>query len=222
MRLGLHKKKKEAGNVWSFFFEPLEPTKWLAGQSIKLELPGAKWGIDERRFTIASAPHEAHLQITTRMSASNFKQRLGALKTGEMIDAYAIEGDFIWGDGTGPRLFIAAGLGITPFRSMLSQAIHDGTKLNTTLLYAHKESPAVFKNELDAWQTTDPSLFVQYLAGSRLDFDKNSSLPSYWQENHICISGPEQMVRDISRKLIDLDVPESHLQTDQFTGYSDT
>lgn len=219
MKLRFASKRDEGQDIWSFFFEPVEPLEWIAGQSIRLELPRATWGVEERRFTISSAPFEGHVRITTRMGTSEFKQALDNLKTGDQIQGHNIEGDFVWGEVDKPRLFLAAGIGITPFRSILAQAIHEGKQLNTTLIYSVKEVPPLFQSELDAWQEADPTFYVHYLVGTRLGIEKKSTLAAYWLENIVYVSGPEGMVHEITATLTHKGVPTGNIKTDAFTGY---
>lgn len=217
MKLRLQAKKHEVGDVWSYYFKPLEPLTWVAGQSIRLELPRPTWGIDERRFTISSAPHEGHVRITTRLSESSFKQSLHALKADDEIQGFNIEGDFIWRP-TRPMLFIAAGIGITPFRSIIAERMHTKQPLNITLLYASSDKPPIYYNELLTWQKSDPS-FTMRILSKRFEIAPESTLAPMWKENFIYISGPEKMVRDITNSFQELGVARSRLKTDQFTGY---
>lgn len=220
MKLRYKRNKNEVDNIWSFWFEPMEPLKWTAGQSIRLEIPRAKYGTDERRFSIASAPYEKLIQITTKISGSTFKQNLHKLKPGDFIDGYNIEGDFIWGPSKRPRLFLAAGIGITPFRSMLLQRAHDKKPLNVTLVYSSKAVP-LFKTEFDRLARTDPSLQVDYLLGGRIEISKKSTLAPFWLRNLVYISGPEEMVQDLSKQLVKQKLPKKQLRLDLFTGRVD-
>jgi ferredoxin-NADP reductase len=219
MKLRYVRKGDEGHGIWSFYFEPAEDMTWRAGQSIRLELPRPTWGIDERRFTIASAPQEKHMQITTRLSDSSFKRSLAALTPGTEVQGHNIEGDFVWEATDKPRLFIAGGIGITPFRAMIAQAVSDGTPLNTTLIYSAKETTPLFKRELDAWQARDSTFFVHYLVSTRLMLPKQASLATYWLENQVYISGPEAMVQDIRQTLLAQGMPEGQIRCDLFTGY---
>ncbi|MDQ3065032.1 MAG: FAD-dependent oxidoreductase [bacterium] len=218
MKLRFLDKKFEIGDVWSFFFEPIGSIEWLAGQSIRLEIPRKIWGVDERRFTIASAPHEEHLQITTRISNSEFKQNLSKLKTGDIIHGFNIEGDFVWQDSSKPKLFIAAGIGITPFRSLISDRINAKLPLNTTLLYSSQDQPAVFYEQLKTWQTKDITLRVE-MTTERIDINIINSIAPAWLDSLIYVSGPETMVQELGKLLIPEGLPNSQLKTDQFTGY---
>src|SRR3990170_8502700 len=119
MKLTLQDKKQEAKNVFTLVFAPDGPISWIAGQSIRLELPAGQYDTEERRFTISSAPHENHIAITTRTTPGLFKQSLLELKIGDIVEANAIEGTFTWKESEKPLIFIAGGIGITPFYAML-------------------------------------------------------------------------------------------------------
>lgn len=210
MKLKLVRKQLETDNVWSFFFEPAEPLAWVAGQSVRIEIPRKTWGYDERRFTIASAPSEGRIRITTRLSGSEFKQALAALQPGETVDGHNIEGSFIW-EPSPPKLLLAAGIGITPFRAMLkAHAPEEDVKL----LYQSKDQPPVFGDELSAW--LDDALTI---TPDRLSFDSIAAFCPDWQQRLVYISGPEQMVQTLSRQLQGAGLPAGQLKTDLFTGF---
>lgn len=210
MKLKFLRKQQDTGDVWSFFFEPAEPLEWRAGQSIRLEIPRKSWGYDERRFTIASAPSEEHIRITTRVSSSEFKQSLADLEVGKSLDGHNIEGNFIWDNSDWPSLFLAAGIGITPFRAMLAEW---AGKEQIKLLYQSRDEPPVFGKELSEW--LGEALRV---TSQRLDPDAVMSFCPDWLERQVYVSGPEQMVHDLSRQLLAAGLPAGQLKTDLFTG----
>jgi len=209
-------KKHEAGNVWSFFFEPQEPIAWRAGQSIRLELPRATYGADEKRFSISAAPFEKIIRITTRLSGSSFKKSLSKLKQNQMIDAFSVEGDFLWEQK--PKIFIAAGIGITPFRSMLIQAKHEKKPIDTVLIYGSSDPEPVFKVELQELSDHSPS--YRFLFISRRVSPADVLSVNNWQQHLVYISGPEPMVNETASKLIAAGLAESQLKLDLFTGYN--
>lgn len=209
MRLRFLEKKQESGDVWSFFFDVAEGTAWKAGQSIRLELPKRTWGYDERRFTISSGPSERHLRITTRISDSEFKQLLAALKPDTEIDGHNIEGDFVWQGSDRPKLFIAAGIGITPFRAILAERPDTG---GLSMLYGTRADKPVFYDELRGWLGKNLQV-----VNNRLDLDIVKNLTPNWQESLVYISGPEQMVFDLKKQLVQAGMDYKNIKTDLFT-----
>ncbi len=202
--------------MWSFFFEPLEPAVWEAGQSIRLELPRKTWGVDERRFTIASAPFEQHIRITTRISQSDFKQALAALDSGAEINGANIEGDFVWGDWGKARIFIAGGIGITPFRAILAEKTAANEPLNTALMYSSRDTPPVFLDELKKWAVQDDT-FILHVTPERISLPLIKTNRGFLN-SLVYISGAEQMVRELGSQALANGLPQAQLKTDLFTG----
>lgn len=214
MKLRFIKKKEEVDGVWSFFFEPLERPEWVAGQSIRLELPRPTFGVDEKRFTISAAPFEKNIRVTTRLSDSTFKRSLAALGQGDLVDAFSIEGDFIWNEQ--PKLFLAGGIGVTPFRSMLAQAAHEGQSLNTILIHSSHGGRSVFKSEFDKLAKKDGNFKPNYLK-ERIRLEDLEQIPD-WKNRLVYISGPEKMVNELSKKIISAGLSQTQLKRDLFTG----
>ena len=154
MKLKLTAHKTESPGVVSFIFHASEPLTWKAGQFLHYVLNHSK--TDERGsdrwFTIASAPFERHVMVTTRFAGgqgSTFKKTLRALKIGDSIEVSDLDGDFTLTDFKKEYIFIACGIGITPFRSILKQADHDKKPLRATLLYANRKNVAAYQKELE-------------------------------------------------------------------------
>src|SRR5882672_8840051 len=104
--------------------------------------------------------------VTTRFNSkrsSTFKKTLRALKPGDSIEVSDLDGDFIVSNPRKQYVFIAGGIGITPFRSILKQAEHEGKQLRVTLLYANRKTVAAYKKEFDAMGKRNPHLEIYYL-----------------------------------------------------------
>ncbi len=113
-------------DVITFLFEPEKPLDWAPGQFIQYLLPHPNMDErnDDRFFTIAAAPFEEHLQVTTRLSPrpSSFKTALVKLPVGAQVDVGEPEGEFVIADPHRDYIFVAGGIGIAPFRSILAEA----------------------------------------------------------------------------------------------------
>jgi len=225
MQLKLIKKSEEVPGITTFVFEPSEALEWQAGQYLHYVLPHepADERGAERWFTVASAPYEKTPQITTRLAGdegSSFKRALAALTVGDSIEADGPEGDFVLADSNAAYAFLAGGIGITPFHSMLKQADHDKVKLNVTLLYANRDDKHPFRAELDAFAGNNPNLKIVYLVNpERVDETTiakhvtDLSMPVFY------LSGPEPMVKALATELGTLGVDESRIKLDDFPGY---
>lgn len=115
--------------------------KYIAGQYMELNLPHKKADIrgSRRMFTIASHPNDNMIRVGTKIPEkhSSFKSTLAHLKAGDDVSAVRISGDFILpADHTRQLLFIAGGIGITPFVSFLRQLDHDNDTRDIVLVYS--------------------------------------------------------------------------------------
>ncbi len=225
MKLKLAAKKKESPGVESFIFTPEKPLAWKAGQFLHYVLnhsPTDDRGSD-RWFTIASAPFERHVMITTRIAdtkGSTFKKTLKALKVGDTIEVSDLDGDFVVSDARKDYVFIAGGIGITPFRSILKQAEYDGKKLRVRLLYANRKHVAAYKKEFDAMAKRNPNLKIHYLFHPQLiDRQTVQELVPDVKQPFFYVSGPEPMVESVGKMLHQIGVPKKHLKQDWFPGY---
>lgn len=136
----------EVDNIKTFSFEPNDMS-WLPGQYLAYRL--AQAGSEEkdnlRYFTISSAPSEKRIDISTRMTTSAFKVALDALKTGDTIQASEPGGDFIWDkESEEPIILVAAGIGVTPFRSMILERLKNNQKIKAQLIYFNRTNDIAF------------------------------------------------------------------------------
>jgi len=225
MRLELAARKTESPDVESFVFKPKEPFDWKPGQFLHYVLhhePTDDRGSD-RWFSIASAPCEGHVQLTSRFAkdrSSTFKKALRALRTGDTIEVSDLDGDFIVGDTNRDYVFIAGGIGITPFRSILKDADHAGRKLRVKLLYANRDQNVVFKDELESFAKRNNALQIHYLfSPQRIDKETIQKFAPDLKKPFFYVSGPEPMVESIGKLLQELGVAKDNLKQDWFPGY---
>lgn len=224
MALTLIEKEHLIDNIWAFRFKPNGPFNWTAGQYVRVELPHDQPDGEgtKRWFTNSAAPYEGIMQITTRLTHSTFKQALSRLEPGDALELIENpEGDFIWQDSALPIVFVAGGIGITPFRSILKQRAHDNQPLKLTLIYGGRTPDLPFKDELGQWQSTHPELSVQYVIGEPLTADSLATLLPQLNQSLVYVSGPEPMVKVLSEGLKNHGVPEAQLKLDFFPNYTE-
>lgn len=226
MRLILIEKKPETQDVTSFIFRAEEPFTFKPGQFFHYVLhhePTDERGSD-RWFTVSAAPFEGNIRITTRFAgdtSSSFKKALFALKEGETIEISDIDGDFILEDLEKEYVFIAGGIGVTPFRSMLTQLNYEGKVPRITLLYANKDPENVpYKEELETIAEKNPQFSAHYIfSPEHIDEAKikevvpDISVPIFY------VSGPEPMVENMGTMLKEMGIPDNHIKQDWFPGY---
>src|SRR5262245_26311703 len=92
-----------------------------------------------RPFTIASAPHEPDLMIATRMRDTAFKRVLKAAAPGLRLRIEGPNGIMLLHDETArPAVFLAGGIGITPFLSMARHAAKERLPHRIFLFYSNR------------------------------------------------------------------------------------
>jgi len=225
MQLTFEKSIARSDDVKSFIFQPESPLTWQAGQYLHYTLthPEADDRGVKRWFTISSAPSEKYIMITTRLNAehsSSFKTALQALQPGDTIEAEAPEGDFVIEDPARNLLFVAGGIGITPYRSMLVEAAAQGQQLHAKLLYANRNDQIVFKDELEALRDQNLQLAIDYVVDpQRLDEARLRSEIAAIDNPLIYVSGPEPMVKALAEQIAGLGVTKDNIKVDDFPGY---
>jgi len=225
MKLNLINRKTEVPGVESFIFAPSEPALWKAGQFFHYVLhhePTDNRGSD-RWFTVATAPSEKAVMITTRFTndnGSSFKKALSGLKTGDAIEVSELEGDFTVDDFGKEYVFIAGGIGITPFRSILKDLEQKGEKVAATLLYANRDQNIAYKDELEALAKNNPNLKINYvISPERIDIEKIKEFVPDMQKPMFYVSGPEPMVESLGNALKEAGISADRIKQDWFPGY---
>ena len=218
--LKLISSKPEAGNVMTFIFET-EGLTWIAGQFQRYILPQAGTTEDEteRWFTIAAAPSEGVVRISTRISESRFKRALKALQPGDTIRRRSLQGDFTWEEEPSkPVVLIAGGIGITPFRSILLERHTTLKKINATLLYFNRTDEIPFLAELETLAEQQPEFTLIPIIGEAVTVRNILTQVSQASDQTFYLSGPESMVESVGAKLIKQGV---NLKQDWFPGYDE-
>ena len=223
MKLNLIKVKSESSNTKSFFFTTDEKVDWQPGQYAYITL-----GEVTKQFTIASSPTENFIQVTTNINKfSGFKQELDSLKIGSLVESRLPFGSFTFNYSTDPTpnaLFLAGGIGVTPFRSFIKYNIDKNLKIPMLLIYSNSDSQFIFKEELDEWQKENDFIKVYYHDSSVLGHLDTIALtklyPIPYELNPIYYAvGPHAFVNSMEDILEGLNVSSDKISTEKFTGY---
>lgn len=211
--------RQEVDNVYTYLFKPLDPIDWQAGQYINYTLDGIAPSQAERLFTIASAPYEHHLQVTTIAGPSEFKQKLRELKAGDKVEVDQLGGDFVYQEDGRDKLYLAGGIGITPFRSIVLDRARQNLPNNAVLLYAGRPGHRLFLDEFEAIAKVDVTFKKIDYEDMRLSVDEIVSAVPDAKDRTIYIAGPQPFVEGLGQELADVGVPKSQIKFDWFDGY---
>ena len=223
MKIKLLRSIQETGNAYSYFFSlPSKDFKWIAGQYVSLTLGDTHNDTKQNThwFTIASAPESREIQITTRISDSPFKSILSKLSLGSEVTITKPEGDFIWKDSNRPAVFIAGGIGITPFNSILQSRKLNNLNTRAHLIYINRDENYIFKDSFEEIKSLMPGLSITYLIGGLTLQRITETIPDI-NNSVVYFAGPEPMVESIGNELIGAGLSKESLVRDWFPGYDE-
>jgi glycine betaine catabolism B len=211
-----------------FAFAPGQYMEWTLG----LDDPDSRG--NRRYFTLASAPTEGDLRLGVRFyqHSSTFKKALLSMKRDHEIVAAQLAGDFVLPDNPRqPCVFIAGGIGITPFRSMVQYLLDTHQRRPITIFYAnHSANEIVYKPVFDRAErelgiqtiytltdTRNPPPNWEGRVG-RITPEWIRKLTPEYRDAIFYISGPVAMVDAFKQTLRQLGIKEAHIKTDFFAG----
>jgi ferredoxin-NADP reductase len=216
-----------AEGTMAFRFEKPAGFSFKAGQSASFTLidPPAEPNSVRRTFSLASAPFEPELMVATRMrEGSHFKRALKALPPGAKVRLSGPLGDMtLHEDATRPAAFIAGGIGITPFRSMLLQAGHDRLGHELFLAYSNRRrEQAAFLAELEALEQRFKRFHLLAVASDTdgvLDEEKLARFTAAARSPVYYLAGPPAMVGAMKALLERSGVGPGDVRSEEFFGY---
>jgi ferredoxin-NADP reductase/Na+-translocating ferredoxin:NAD+ oxidoreductase RnfD subunit len=226
--LTLTNKQPVGKDIYHLTFTPDKKLPFQPGQYLEWTLGHDKPdGRGNRRyFTIASSPTEDTLQLGVKFyqPSSTFKHNLFAMRVGDTILAGQLAGEFTLPRDPSQKLaFIAGGIGITPFRSMVKYLIDRGEKRNAVLFYSNRHANEVaYRDIFDEAERTLGMRTIYPITdyGERLTADMiKREMPDY-AERMFYISGTHAMTNEFRRTLRRMGIPRAHIKTDFFPGFA--
>ena len=193
----LTKSEMIAKDIYTFHFSPKPFVSYVAGQYIELIIPhnDSDNRGSNRWFTLSSSPTEHEYAITTKIerNSSSFKKNLLALKIGDKVKMNSPIGDFVLPKDNNINLtFIAGGIGITPFRSMIKWLKDSKLKRSIRLIYMVKEKEQAAFTKLFSSYDLRPELIISSKTNTN-DLTKKA-LTSYTKESMVFLSVPEKII----------------------------
>jgi ferredoxin-NADP reductase len=226
-----------AQDTVAFRFERPRNFLFRAGQSVDLALLGARSdGSDclTHTFSIASSPFVEEILIATRIRDSAFKRALSILPLGAHVNLSGAMGSFtLHHNASKPAVFLAGGIGVTPFLSMLFSAAVDKARHNILLFYANRYlEDAAFMDALWDLESSNKNFrfvptFTRIDGTSRGWQGEMGRIRSEMLSRHVSnlcgpifySAGPPTMVTGMRRMLVTAGVDEDDIRTEEFAGY---
>jgi ferredoxin-NADP reductase len=233
----LKDRKEVAEGTMAFRFE--RPSGWTfkAGQYLDMTLLDPSETDSEgnvRSFSVASAPHEETLMVVTRMRDTAFKRVLRTMPFGTAVKIEGPSGDLsLEKNFTRAAIFLAGGIGITPFRSIVHWAAKEKLPNRIVLFYSNRRpEDAPFLGELQSLERDNPKY---KLIPSMTEMEK-SHQPWHGETGPInqgmlgrhlngaesrihYIAGPPDMVKGLHEMLNKAGVKDGDIRAEEFAGY---
>ncbi|HZL29095.1 MAG TPA: FAD-dependent oxidoreductase [Acidobacteriaceae bacterium] len=226
-----------AERTMAFHFEKPASFAFTPGQFINIDLLNPSETDAEgntRCFSVSGAPYEDTITVTTRLRDTAFKR---VLKTMPLETEVKIEGPFgdlrLHNNAKRAAVFLAGGIGVTPFRSILLDAANRKLPHHIFLFFSNRRpEDAAFLDELQSLEKRNANYkFI----GTMTSMEK-SQRP--WQgergvinkemlDRHLkdavspiyYIAGPPGMVKGLHFMLQAAGIDEDDIRTEEFAGY---
>jgi ferredoxin-NADP reductase len=233
----LLRREEVAAGTMAFYFERPAGFAHQSGQSLNLTLldpPETDNEGDSRPFTIASAPHERELMIATRMRDTALKRTLKTMPLGTPLKIEGPNGIMVLHDDPARvAVFLAGGIGITPFLSMSRDAAFRRLPHRIYLFHSNRRAEeAAFLDELRGVERSSPNYrFIPTVS------DSNQAPPDWsgetgvigreMLERHVAnahgamfyFAGPPAMTMAMQSMLEDMGIAEDAMRSEEFYGY---
>jgi ferredoxin-NADP reductase len=236
MKARIKEKREVARGTLLVIFDLLgQEVEFKPGQFFYVTLPDVGHQDDKglrRHITVVTSPNEKGvLGLATRMRDSAFKRSLDELPVGAAVEVEQPEGDFALPDETSrPLVFIAGGIGITVFRSMLRYIREEQLPYRVTLIYSNRDRESTaFLDELRQLeqQLTDFRLVLTMTQDDGWDGESRKvdaeflrdHLGADLDEHTFLVAGPPAMAEAIEATLAEAGVSEENVKAEHYSGY---
>jgi ferredoxin-NADP reductase len=233
----LRNKNEVAEGTLAFSLAKPPGFEFKPGQSADLTLvnpPETDAEGNVRTFSIASAPSENELAFATRLRDTAFKRTLRNMQPGTTLKLDGPMGSFnLHKNASKPAVFLAGGIGITPFISMIREAARQRDSHQIFLFYSNRRpEDAAFMDELTSMPKQNPNF---HLIATMAEMQKSQQnwggergfIDAAMLKRHLSelsgpiyyVAGPPAMVAAMKDMLVKAGVDEDDVRAEDFPGY---
>jgi ferredoxin-NADP reductase len=236
MRAQIKEKREVAKGTLLVTFDLLgEEVDFAPGQYFFVTLPDVGYQDDKglrRHITVVTSPNEKGvLGFATRMRDSAFKRSLGELPVGAEVDVESPKGNFVLPENTSrPLVFVAGGIGITVFRSMLRYIREERLPYRVTLVYSNRDRESTaFLDELKELAQEIPDLRLILTMTQDPGWEgETRKVDSQFFEDYLgedlneytfLVAGPPAMAEGVQQALEEAGVQDENVIAERYSGY---
>jgi ferredoxin-NADP reductase len=236
VRALIKEKREVAKGTLMVTFDLLgEEVSFRPGQYFWVTLPDVGYQDDKglrRHITVVTSPNDKGvLGLATRIRDSAFKQSLSELPVGAEVDVEQPKGKFaLPEDSSRPYVFIAGGIGITVFRSMLRYIDQERLPYRVTLIYSNRDTESTaFLDELRALERDLPDFRLILTMTDDPSWEgETRRIDASFIRDHLgddlnaftfLVAGPPEMAEAVQGALAEAGVEEANVVAERFSGY---
>lgn len=226
-------KIERAPSVVSFRFAPQEKINFLPGQHLQLMFDPERRGnrILNHLLSFSSSPTRDYVEVTKKLSESEFSRKLTDLRPGDEVVLRGPMGKCVFRDEYRAVVFLIGGIGITPVISMIEYIVETHLDTEVTLFYSNRyEEEIAFRKELLSWQSERSNIRFLCLitreqprdrscASGRISREiverevRDTQVPIFFS------FGPPAMVDTMKTLCEEIGCRKEHINTESFAGY---
>jgi len=233
VRTTLIERIKRTESIESFRFKPEKKISFLPGQFLQLILDQQNKDsyLLNKYLSFSSAPNKDYIEVTKRITGSDFCNLLQEINIGNQVLIEAPMGDCSFKDSYAKIGFLIGGIGITPVISILEYIVERDLDTDVCLLYSNRSKDDIaFGHEIDIWSKGNLRIKVfhtitdQEPKDQRYDFgriDKQflmKNIPDF-KERIFFIFGPPKMVSAMENICNEAGCSKEMIKAENFVGY---
>ncbi|MCK9615864.1 MAG: FAD-dependent oxidoreductase [Candidatus Omnitrophica bacterium] len=232
-RIKFIEKIKRTSTITSFRFLPREKIDFIPGQFLQLlfdENNRKNKGLN-KYLSFSCSPQKPYIEVTKRLSESEFSRKLINLDKGDEILAQAPLGNVVFRQEMRNITFLIGGIGITPVISILEYICEKNLDTNALVFYSNRsEEDIAFREDLDSLCRTNKNIKIIYTITDcapindacvfgRIDKNLIEEKTSDLAKRIVFIYGPPGMVTAMKGLCFDLGCEKENVQIENFIGY---
>lgn len=197
-----------------------KPLQYNSGQFVFLRFYNEQLGREDHPFSIASRSNDPQMRIIIK-NLGDYTSRLGALKKGDIVSLEGPYGRFNNKRTGSDQVWIAAGIGVTPFLGMAEDIHHDTMKNKVDLYYsARYADDLMFMDYLKSAEKSNRNFrVITWLSSEkgRLTVDDIKKRSGGLAKKEFYLCGSKEFKDSISTALIESGVPKSRIFAEEFS-----
>jgi len=233
LKLRLTEKIERTATVESFRFKSDKKIDFSPGQFLQVLFDESEKSNPElnKYLSISSSPTREYIEVTKRISDSEFSRRLLGLRVDEEVSFRIPLGNCVFEEKYKKLAFLIGGIGITPVISIIEYIFEKKLDTDVYLCYSNKrDSDIAFRRELDYWQSLNKNIKIRYTVTDCPSQDKSciygfidkellaGEIPDI-KERVVFIFGPALMVDKMFKLSLELGGKKDNIKTERFIGY---